>query len=321
MPSAWTEAVADLSSTQDQRVLQLPGSEFGAFRWGYTVDPPLPGLADEPLVTRDLLPLGSAGAMDLLYTLDDRFQGGTQEAAAVVAVARFLGVDTIWVANDLAFDRFRTPRPEVVSDFFGRPIDGLTEPRYGVPEINVPDVPMVDEQELSDPRIGVALAPVELVDVEESGSRSCGRATRSSCSPGAARGSSTPQLRVSSMAAKPCCTPPTSIRTNWPISTPSVLARPCVSSSPTPTGTEPSNGGGRRTPPGSPSPAGTTTTSRPRTRPTTVSLCSRRRRVRGRDGGNQTTAQLDDGLVVQASAYGEPFAYRPGGPRRHGGRR
>ena len=25
------------------RVMQLPGAEFGAFRWGYTVDPPLPG--------------------------------------------------------------------------------------------------------------------------------------------------------------------------------------------------------------------------------------------------------------------------------------
>ena len=58
-------------------MLQLPGQEFGAFRWGYTVDPPLPGMTDKPLVTRDLLPLGSAAAMDLLYALDDRFQAGT----------------------------------------------------------------------------------------------------------------------------------------------------------------------------------------------------------------------------------------------------
>ena len=27
--------------------MQLPGAEFGAFRWGYTVDPPLPGLTDQ----------------------------------------------------------------------------------------------------------------------------------------------------------------------------------------------------------------------------------------------------------------------------------
>ena len=67
------------------RVLQLPGAEFGAFRWGYTVDPPLPGLTERPLVTRDLLPLGSAAAMDLLYALDDRFQAGVADPAAAAA--------------------------------------------------------------------------------------------------------------------------------------------------------------------------------------------------------------------------------------------
>ena len=60
-PAAWTDAAAALDDAPDgYRVLQLPGAEFGAFRWGYTVDPPLPGLTERPLVTRDLLPLGSA---------------------------------------------------------------------------------------------------------------------------------------------------------------------------------------------------------------------------------------------------------------------
>ena len=93
-------------------MLQLPGAEFGAFRWGYTVDQPLPGLTDKPLVTRDLLPLGSPGAMDLLYALDDRIQDGVFEPASLAPVSRWLGVDTVWVANDLAFDRFRTARPQ-----------------------------------------------------------------------------------------------------------------------------------------------------------------------------------------------------------------
>ncbi|HZB41618.1 MAG TPA: alpha-(1-_3)-arabinofuranosyltransferase family protein, partial [Ilumatobacter sp.] len=69
-PAAWAEATAELDAIGEQgRVLQLPGAEFGAFRWGYTVDQPLPGLTDKALITRDLLPLGSAGAMDLLYAL------------------------------------------------------------------------------------------------------------------------------------------------------------------------------------------------------------------------------------------------------------
>ena len=68
-------AIIDASGTRG-RVLQVPGAEFGAFTWGYTVDQPLPGLTDKPVVTRDLLPLGSPGAMDLLFALDDRMQDG-----------------------------------------------------------------------------------------------------------------------------------------------------------------------------------------------------------------------------------------------------
>ncbi len=43
-PSAWTEAAAVLDAgSTEHRVMQLPGAEFGAFRWGYTVDPPYRG--------------------------------------------------------------------------------------------------------------------------------------------------------------------------------------------------------------------------------------------------------------------------------------
>ncbi len=81
-PAAWEEATAALDAGDTgARVLQLPGQEFGAFRWGYTVDPPLPGMTNKPLVTRDLLPLGSAPAMDLLFALDDRFQAGVVDPA------------------------------------------------------------------------------------------------------------------------------------------------------------------------------------------------------------------------------------------------
>ena len=48
---------------------------------------------------RDLLPLGSAGLEDLSYALDDRFQDGVAEPATIAAVARLLGVDTIWLAG------------------------------------------------------------------------------------------------------------------------------------------------------------------------------------------------------------------------------
>ncbi len=168
-PAAWTDATAVLDAAPGgYRVLQLPGAEFGAFRWGYTVDPPLPGLTDRPLATRDLLPLGSPQAMDLLYALDDRFQSGAIEPSAIAPVARLLGADTVWVPGDAAFDRFRTPRPELVHELYGADVEGLGPPvPYGEPVANQPDIPMVDEQSVSDGRIGEPVPPVELVPVDD----------------------------------------------------------------------------------------------------------------------------------------------------------
>jgi arabinofuranan 3-O-arabinosyltransferase len=169
-PAAWLDAAAALDDGDTRsRVLQLPGQEFGAFRWGYTVDPPLPGMTDKPLVTRDLLPLGSAPAMDLLYALDDRVQTGTLEPAQLAPIARLLGADTIWVTGDAAFERFRTARPEVVSDLFTAVgVPGTGEPRaFGDPVVNVPALPIVDEEALADPRAGRPIAPVLLVPVED----------------------------------------------------------------------------------------------------------------------------------------------------------
>jgi arabinofuranan 3-O-arabinosyltransferase len=146
--------------------MQLPGAEFGAFTWGYTVDPPLAGLSDRPLVTRDLLPLGSVAAMDLLYALDDRFQIGAAEPEAVAPIARLFGVDAIWLAGDAAFDRFRTPRPELTAQLFAAGTEGLGAPQpYGAAAVNVPRVPMVDEQSLSVAAVGAAVPPVEIVPV------------------------------------------------------------------------------------------------------------------------------------------------------------
>jgi arabinofuranan 3-O-arabinosyltransferase len=169
-PAAWLDAAAELDDLPEgYRVMQVPGSEFGAFTWGYTVDPPLPGLTDRPVVTRDLLPLGSPAAMDLLYALDDRFQQGIAEGGAIAPVARLFGVDTIWVPNDVWFDRFRTPRPEPVAALYASEPTGLEPPRtFGEPFTRDPVLEMVDEDALGDGRVGTTpLEPVWLVGVEE----------------------------------------------------------------------------------------------------------------------------------------------------------
>ncbi len=171
-PQAWVDAAADLDSLPSgSRVLQVPGTEFGAYRWGYTVDQPLPALTERPLVTRDLLPLGSAPAMDLVFALDDRFQDGVAEPASIAPVARLLGVDTVWVTGDIAFDRFRLARPEIVDDLLTNENAGaadlLPPRRFGELAAMTPDVAMVDEQSLGDTRVGAPIAPVSLVGIAD----------------------------------------------------------------------------------------------------------------------------------------------------------
>ena len=168
VPSAWSDAAAALDALPSgYRVLQLPGTEFGAYRWGYTVDPPLPGLTERPLVTRDLLPLGTPALMDVLFAVDDRFQEGTIEPTAIAPLARLLGADTVFVTGDVAFERFRTPRPEQTAALYAdAPGLGPTT-AFGPPVVNEPDVPMLDEAALADASIGTAVAPVELVSVED----------------------------------------------------------------------------------------------------------------------------------------------------------
>ncbi|MFM7045956.1 MAG: alpha-(1-_3)-arabinofuranosyltransferase family protein, partial [Ilumatobacteraceae bacterium] len=166
-PAAWTDAAAFLDATgTEARVLQLPGAEFGAFDWGYTVDPPLPGLTSKPLITRDLLPLGSAALLDLAYSLDDRAQAGTLEASSVAPVARVLGVDVIWLPGDLSFERFRNPWPATVMQLLEGAPDIEAAGDFGAAGPAMPSVPMLDERmySTSSPE-SVAVAPVELFRV------------------------------------------------------------------------------------------------------------------------------------------------------------
>ncbi len=172
VPAAWQQAAAVLDAAPgDARVLLLPGVESAAYRWGYTVDPVLPGISERDLIARDWLPLGSAPVMDLLYALDDRFQNGTIEGASIAPVARLLGSNTILVANDTAFERFRTTRPEEAWNLYNTAVPGLGAPTgFGDPVPNEPIVAMLDDAALTEPGIGEAMPPVALVPVEDASS-------------------------------------------------------------------------------------------------------------------------------------------------------
>ena len=171
-------------------------------------------MTDKPLVTRDLLPLGSAAAMDLLYALDDRFQSGTVEPDVDRPVARLLGADTVWVTGDAAFDRFRTARPEIVRDVV------LARRRWRRAAVRTasrwptcPDISMIDEQSVSDPRIGDAVAARRARRRRRRRARRAGQGRRRRSSPAAATASSTPLPPGCSTAASWSATPARSRRT------------------------------------------------------------------------------------------------------------
>ncbi len=89
VPAYWREAIAAMEQQgTSTRVLEIPGSDFAAYRWGDTIEPITPGLTDRPYVARETLPAGSPPSVNLLVALDHRLQDGTFEPEALAAYAR-----------------------------------------------------------------------------------------------------------------------------------------------------------------------------------------------------------------------------------------
>ena len=155
-PSYLHRAAAAIDRSGDTtRVLEIPGSDFGAYRWGNTVDPITPGLVDRPWVGRESLPSGTAGSADLLAALDRRVQEGTFDPAALAPVARLFAAGTALLRSDLEYERYDTPRPRRLWSLLTAPLPpGLKAPiAYGptTPNRASPALPLLDEPELATP--------------------------------------------------------------------------------------------------------------------------------------------------------------------------
>ena len=155
VPRYWHDAAAHLDARGgDTRVLEIPGQDFAAYRWGTTGDPLLPGITDRSWVGRELVPYGSKPAADLLTAFDRRFQEGVLDPAAIAPVARLFAAGDVVVRNDLAFERYRTPRPRVLTQSFVPTPPGLGRPvGFGpaVPNRASAKQPMLDSVELGIP--------------------------------------------------------------------------------------------------------------------------------------------------------------------------
>ena len=154
LPKYWLDAAAALDAKpHDSRVLELPGSDFAAYRWGQTQDPITPGLIDRPWIGRELTAFGTPGSVDLIRALDRRAQEGVFDARAVAPVARLLAVGDVLVRNDTQYERYRGPRPRTLWPVFAGATGFGALVTYGSPVANVADPrrPMRDEIELGTP--------------------------------------------------------------------------------------------------------------------------------------------------------------------------
>ena len=171
VPDHWKAAAAALDAGGTAtRVLEVPGANFSAYRWGNTVEPITPGLMDRPYLAREVLPYGSPPSVNLLDALDRRMQQGTFEPSSLAPVARMFGVGTIALRSDLQHERFGTPRPLPLWSTLTEPLaPGLEAPAtFGPPGLDTRSPrPYLDEQELRLPLGAPEPPPVALFDVED----------------------------------------------------------------------------------------------------------------------------------------------------------
>jgi arabinofuranan 3-O-arabinosyltransferase len=162
IPRAWIEAGSYLNEVGG-RALLVPGADFGAYRWGHTLDPVLAGVTHTELIWREQLPMGGAPGADLVGAFDEALQTGQLSPSAIVPIARALGISHIVLAGDQEWERYRTVRPEQVMATLLDPASGLTLARtFGSVSINQPSgTPIIDNRSLQ----SIALPEVAIFDV------------------------------------------------------------------------------------------------------------------------------------------------------------
>ena len=170
VPGYWHDVAGHLdSASHDTRVLELPGADFSAYRWGNSGDPPLPGLMDRGHAARELIPLGTGASAALIVAIDTEIQEGRFDPDSLAPMARLIGAGDIVYRADLQYERFRTPRPpDLWADLLRA--DGLGPPvTFGDPLPNVagPERPLVDEHTLARPPGAADPPPAVVFPVED----------------------------------------------------------------------------------------------------------------------------------------------------------
>lgn len=111
VPDHWHEAMTWLGDTDpNARTLLLPGSGFGDYTWGRTVDEPAQALARSPWAVRSQIPLGSEGNTRVMDAVEDALADARGSAALAAFLAR-AGYRYLLLRNDIDQDGTDAPPP------------------------------------------------------------------------------------------------------------------------------------------------------------------------------------------------------------------
>jgi arabinofuranan 3-O-arabinosyltransferase len=131
IPGYWRQAAGWLADRDpNARTLLVPGSGFGQYTWGRTVDEPIQPLAGAPWAIRSQVPLGSAGNTRFLDTVEQVLSGGQGSPGLAAYLARN-GYRFVLLRNDIDRSRGDTPPIAVLRQSLRRSVNLTLARAYG----------------------------------------------------------------------------------------------------------------------------------------------------------------------------------------------
>lgn len=170
IPTYWQEAATWLDENAGSgTTLTVPGASFADFVWGSTKDDPLQAISQRPFVTRDAVPLGTAGTTRWLDTIEAELRAG-RGGAKLRSALQLGGINHVLVRNDMRADASGSPDGNLLRVHWALAQAGLARSAsFGPPMANPPGLAPESESATVDQRSRLAYPALEVFSLEANG--------------------------------------------------------------------------------------------------------------------------------------------------------